>query len=302
MRLSPSIKGILFSAAGFTSWALGDAIIKYLTGFYTIYAIVFYGAVTVSVFFTMASPWMGGLRQTFASKKLKWHLLRGVLFFIQMVMVIYGFSQMTMAKTYAIVFSAPFMTAILSVFLLKEKICPRQWLAILTGFAGILIILRPGMVPLDAPVLSVLGGAFIFSLANIAVRFIEKPGEHTETMLSWGLLPELVVTLCSGALFIPDFVFPAAVHLPLIGLMALSSATGMTLIALAFRAAAPATVAPFHYVQMLWGVILGYLVFGDVLDFWVGVGAAVVIGSGLWLIWQERNNAKVLPQVAVSPS
>ena len=293
--MSSNMKGIILSAAGFSSWALGDALIKYLTGFYSIYAIVFYNALFSSIIFMAVSPWLGGLRRTFQTKKMKLHLLRGLLFFVQMVMIIYGFSQMSLAKTYAIVFSAPFMAALLSIPLLKETIRPAQWLSIALGFGGILVILRPGIIPLDTATLSVMGGALAFAITNIAVRFIEKPGTHTETILSWGLLPELLITVCAGAMLLPHFVFPAAAHLPHMLGVALSSAFGIISISLAFRHAAPAVAAPFHYIQMLWGVVLGYLIFGDLLDIWTAMGGAIIIISGLWLIWQERNGNTKTP-------
>ena len=291
MPVSTNMKGIILSASGFTIWALGDALIKHLTGFYSVSAIVFYNACIVTLLFLAAAPWLGGLKQTFRTKKMKLHLLRGFLFFLQIAFVIYGFSQMSMAKTYAIVFSSPFIASILSIPLLGEKITVKQWLAIALGFCGVLIVLRPGIIPLDMAALSVLAGALVFSLTNIIVRIIEKPGENSETMISWGLLPELVVLTCAFLMFLPQFALPAAEHIVMFILLAMTSAVGMIMISFAFRLAAPAVAAPFHYVQMLWGVVLGYLVFGDVLDFWTGLGASVIIASGLWLIWQEKNGS-----------
>lgn len=289
MQMSSNLKGILFSALGFSTWALGDVIIKYLTAFYSNSAIIFFNSCIVMVLFVGAAPWLGGLKRTFRSKKMKLHLLRGVFLTAQIFFVVYGFSHMTLAKTYAIVFSAPFLATLLSIPLLGEKINPKQWLAIGLGFSGVLTILRPGLIPLDLATLSALAGALIFSLMNIVVRIIEKPEENNETLISWGLLPEMVVVIVSFLIFLPHFTLPTVTHLGLLTALSVTSAVGMILIAYAFRVAAPAVAAPFQYVQMLWGVVLGYIIFGDVLDLWVGIGAGIIIASGLWLIWQEKT-------------
>ncbi|HEY8191419.1 MAG TPA: DMT family transporter, partial [Alphaproteobacteria bacterium] len=149
MRLSPNMKGILFSALGFSSWATGDAAIKYLTAYYSNAAIIFWNALFLTIMYFIAAPWLGGLQRTFGSKKMKFHLLRGVLLTAQIYLIVYGFSQMTLAKTYAIVFSAPFMAILLSIPLLREKISLRQWVATGIGFAGVLVVLRPGLIPVD---------------------------------------------------------------------------------------------------------------------------------------------------------
>jgi len=294
---SPNIKGILFAIAGFTSWSIGDAVIKYLTGFYSIYAVIFYNAALVLAILIAASPWLGGLKKTLRSGRIKLHLFRGIFFFLQMLFVIYGFSHMSMFKTYAIVFSAPFITSLLAMILLKEKVKGTQWLVIALGFAGILVVLRPGLIPLDLPSLSVLCGALAFSMTNIFVRIIEKPGAEKETVLSWALLPEIVIVLCVMPFFLPEFILPEARHTWLLILMAVTSVVGIILVSLAFRHAATAVAAPFHYTQMVWGVILGFILFGDVPDLMVVTGAAIIVGSGLWLVRQESMTAKNLPAV-----
>ncbi|MBI4030127.1 MAG: DMT family transporter [Proteobacteria bacterium] len=294
---SSNMKGITYAIAGFTSWAIGDAAIKYLTDFYSIYAVIFYNATLVLSILVICSPWLGGLKKTFSSGKLKLHLSRGIFFFLQMIFVIYGFSHMSLFKTYAIVFSAPFMTSLLAMIILKEKVNGTQWLVIALGFMGILVILRPGLIPLDLPSLSVLAGALAFSATNIFVRIIEKPGERNETLLSWALLPEIVILICVLPFFLPEFILPEARHIWLLILMAVTSAVGVILVSLAFRHAAAAAAAPFHYIQMVWGVILGFIIFGDVPDIMVGIGASVIVASGLWLVRQESTPSKNPPAV-----
>jgi drug/metabolite transporter (DMT)-like permease len=290
MRLSANMKGMLFSGLGFSSWATGDAAIKYLTAYYSNAAIIFWNALFLIVLYFAVAPWLGGLKATFRSRKIKLHLLRGALLTAQIYLVVYGFSQMTLAKTYAIVFSAPFMAILLSIPLLHEKISVRQWIATAVGFAGVLVVLRPGVIPVDGAALCVLAGALVFSLMNLTVRFIEKPHENNETIISWGLLPELVIVSISFLVLLPQWVFPAPEHLLLFVFLAATSGIGMVLIAYAFRISSPAVAAPFQYVQILWGVTLGYILFADTLDLWVGAGAAVIIASGLWLIWHEKND------------
>ncbi len=280
-----TFKGILFSIAGFSLWSCGDAAYKYLSEFYGMGLLIFANAALVTAALLVMSPWLGGLKQTFQTKKLKLHFFRGFLIFLQVAGVVYGFSHMSMTKTYSIVFIAPLFATLLSIPLLKEKVHLQQWLAIAIGFVGILVILRPGVIPLEPAVAAVIFSALCFSLSNILIR---KIGHEGETLLAWGLIPQIVMLACSAVLYAMNFELFQLVHLPLFIFLGAMSSGGIICIALAFIYAPPAIAAPFHYVQMLWAVLFGFTLFGDVPDLWTGAGAVTIVTSGLWLIKAKR--------------
>jgi len=134
-----------------------------------------------------------------------------------------------------------------------------------------------------------MASALLFSLSSILIRFIHK---EEETLLSWGLLTELPVVLCAFiALTVSGFEIPQQEHLWLLILTGSLSAVGLICIPLGFIYARVAVAAPFHYIQMLWGIALGYLIFHDIPDLWTLAGASIIIASGIWLIRHENSKA-----------
>ncbi len=280
LRSHPHLKGILLSLSAFSLFALGDAGYKFISPHYSPFILLFYGSLFIVLILLAASPRLGGVRAVRASRHLKFHALRGIVLFFQALLFIVGLSAMSMAKAYALVFIAPFIAGILATLFLKEKASTAQWLATAAGFAGVLIVLRPGAMPLDLASLAVLASAFLFSVSNIIARRI---GDG-DALLTWGLAPELSYLACAALAVIPVFEIPEAVHLIILFFIAASSAIALICLSLAFVHAPAHIAAPFHYVQMLWGIAFGYIIFGDTLDIWTAAGAAVIVASGIWLI------------------
>jgi drug/metabolite transporter (DMT)-like permease len=245
------IKGIGLSAAAFSLFSLGDAAYKYLTPFYSTYVLIFYVSFFGSLLFLAVSPWMGGVRRAVAGKNFRLHVLRGVVLYFQVMLFVIGLAALPMASAYALVFAAPFIAAVLSIVLLGERAGWKQWLVIAAGFSGVLVILRPGLVPVQPASLALIGSAFLFSLSNILARRMGRNGGNT--LLAWGLVPEMTICLCALATFIPFFTVPAPAHLLLLLYIAATAIGGMICISVAFASAPAAVAAPFHYIQIVWG-------------------------------------------------
>jgi drug/metabolite transporter (DMT)-like permease len=288
-------KGIWTAIAAFSAFAIGDADFKYLTTVYNyeIIDVLFCSALFNVLILLAASRWLGGLKETLRGPDVKLHLFRGLLLLVQLGSIVYGFTHQSMVKTYAIVFVAPFITTLLSVQLFRERVGAVHWLAITAGFAGVLIVLRPGMVPLDLATMSTLLSATLFSFSNILSRII---GRNKQTLLSWGLLTELPILAISAALAAKDFTVPGLVPLLLIFILSVLSLIGVIGISRAFILAPPSIAAPFHYVQMLWAIVLGYALFGEHVDLATGIGSAIIIASGIWLLKLDEK-----PQSSAAP-
>lgn len=281
-----TLLGILFALGGFSSFAFGDVMIKYLGDYYTPYTIAFFTTLFCSMILAGFTPKFGGFRKTFGSKKIKLHIVRGFLMAGQFTLLIYGLSQLPMTTTYALIFAAPFIASLLAIPLLGERVSVRQWVLILLGFTGVLVILRPGFIPLSLPVVGVIIGAFFFAMTNVMVRMI---GEKNETIMSFALVPEMVICAVTFVLFLFNPEWPSLNHLFLLIFCGAFSAVALVLVPLAFLKAPAAVISPFHYVQMLWGIIFGYIFFGDVMDVWTTTGAVIIIASGILLIRREKG-------------
>jgi len=279
-------RGILLSVLGFSLLSFGDTTIKYLSSYYSTYSLVFYNSLFGLIVLSLLSPWLGGLGATLKDKRIGLHLLRGVLVFVQLSLIVYAFTQLPLAKAYSMAFMAPIFSALLGVPLLKDRVSLRQVFAIVLGFLGVLIILRPGLIPLEPASLAALASALFFSLVNIAARYMHG---SRHTLLSWAFYPHLVIITILVLVFLDELQGPRLQDIGFLAFMGGVSAFGAIAIARAFAHARTATAASFHYVQMLWGVGLGYLFFGDRIDLWTSVGAVVIIASGLWLIRVEQR-------------
>jgi drug/metabolite transporter (DMT)-like permease len=279
-------RGILLSVLGFSLLSFGDTTIKYLSSYYSTYSLVFYNSLFGLIVLSLLSPWLGGLGATLKDKRIGLHLLRGALVFVQLSLIVYAFTQLSLAKAYSMAFMAPIFSALLGIPLLRDRVSLRQVSAIVLGFVGVLIILRPGLIPLEPASLAALASALFFSLVNITARYM-RGSRHT--LLSWAFYPHLVIITILVLAFLEELQGPRLQDLAYLAFMGGISAFGAIAIARAFAHARTATAASFHYIQMLWGVGLGYLFFGDRIDLWTSVGAVVIIASGLWLIRAERR-------------
>ena len=167
---------------------------------------------------------------------------------------------------------------------LGETVRLQGWIAVLVGFGGMLIVVRPGAHGLQPAALLVLLSSLFWSVAMLATRklaVIDRPG----VTLLWTAATGFVLLLC----ILPFFLAPMA--WPLLGLalaLGVVAATGQWLAVLAYRLARASALAPLGYAQLIWSSALGLLVFGNVPDRWVLAGAVVIAASGLFIVHGER--------------
>jgi len=283
----PNRKGILFALAGFSLFSCGDLLIKLLAdaGFDPP-EIAFFLQLFFLPMLLALSPWIGGIKAALRTENLWLHILRalcGVLIFFA---VITGFKRLGLALTYTLIFVGPFIAALLSVLFLGEKVGKYRWLSMAGGFAGILVVLRPGVERLDPAALGVLFAAMLFGVATIIARRI---GEN-EPLLAFSLFGSVISLQVYGvfAFWDGEAMIPKGAQWGLFALIGLFHVAGSLLTSRAFSMTETALVAPFHYVQLLWGTLFGILIFSNVPDLWTALGASLIVTSGLFLIYREH--------------
>lgn len=288
-HLSNTRKGILFALAGYTGFAMSDVCAKWLTQHYSSYQVIVMDTAFASLIFLCLSPFIGGWRSIFDKKGRKIHLLRMGLNTAINFMVVYLFTQMPLSTLYAMLFTKPFFAALLAVFLYGQKLVSTRVIAIIVGFAGVLIAMRPDSGIEPVMLLSLLC-AFTIALMFLISRSLEGA-----SIFSLGFLPMIASCLLTLPFALPGFEPIEPLHFVPVVLSGIFMSIGIIGVSLAFRTAAAAAVSPFLYTEMIWALGLGFVIFGDLPDIWMLAGAAIIIASGIYLLETERRAENKAP-------
>jgi len=259
-----------------------DLCAKWLLADYSLAQFVFLRSFFGFCVFALIARWYGGWT-SLKSRRWKWHLLRTVLASTAMFGFFFGLSKMPLVNALTLAFVAPLVVTALSVPILGEHVGWRRWLAVLVGFAGVLIILRPGSGLLTPAALAVLAAAVAYAGLAITARKLAA----TETTLSMTVYVILGPFLIS-AFFLPgNYVAPSASGWFFFVLAGVCSAAAWVGIVGGYRRASPAILAPFEYTALIGAAAAGYWIWGEVPDRWVIIGGLVIIGSGLFIVYRE---------------
>ena len=281
--MTPTTRGILCIIAGTMLLATQDAITKLLTTTYSPGEVMFIRNICSFALLAYLVQREGGWRQVKAKNpRLVW--IRGVLGFVTSLVIVTSFQHLPLADAMAVLFAAPLFVALLQGPFLGEKVGGARWVIIWIGFLGVLVMLRPSPSGLDALMLLPLLAALLSAIRDTVTR--KLAGVDSSTTL---LLYTQVAGVIGGAFFLSGDT-PAPEWWQAAAFFVAGSMVGLAhyLTITAFHLAQGATVAPFRYFSLLWGVVLGYAIWGDIPDWWIAAGTLLVVGSGLAMMRRER--------------
>jgi len=269
-------RAIAFAVTGILCFTLADAGIKWLSADVPTMMIVFVLGFC-GIFSSTAVPVLQDGLNSLATRRPGLQLLRGLLMCVSMGTVFLALGMMPLADVVAMSYSTPLFVAVLAVPLLKERLRPVQMLAILVGFAGVLIVARPGETALALPALLIVTGSVSYALAMIVTRWMRT----TESPASQMFYSHLTVTTAS-ALTLPWFwTVPEAAEAALMIGIGLLNGLAHYCVMCAYRHAPAAVVAPFDYTAILWGAFFGYVIWAEVPGWHLWAGAALIVASTL---------------------
>jgi drug/metabolite transporter (DMT)-like permease len=275
-------RAIGFLLFGVTSGLGLDLCAKWLLADYSLQQFVFLRSIFGVLVFISFSRWFGGIGDL-KTKRWKAHLLRTVLASAAMFGFFYGLKHMPLVNALTLAFTAPLIVTALSVPFLGEHVGWRRWLAVIVGFIGVMIVLRPGRGMLTPAALAIMVAAFAYAALAISARKLAT----TESSLS------LSVYVITGPLIISSFLLPGNYVAPtanawlLFVLAGFASAGAWAGIVGGYRRAPPAMLAPFEYSALIGAAIAGYYIWGEVPDKWVVTGGTIIIASGLFIVYRE---------------
>ena len=224
-------------------------------------------------------------RALLRTRHLRWHALRALMFMAMTALNFWALQYLQLAVTSSIAFSVPIVIALLAAPILGERLDRARWLAILAGFCGVLLIVRPWSAEFHPAILLAVANAFLYAVFLLMTRWLAAY-DSTETIQ---FLPALGAAIGLAPFALAVWQSPAGWREWLVAcLMGVLGGAGHHLLALAYRYAPATTLAPFLYQQVFYAAAFGYLVFGDVPATAVWLGASVVIASGLYLFSRER--------------
>jgi drug/metabolite transporter (DMT)-like permease len=224
------------------------------------------------------------------TSRLKLQVFRSFLLLLSTVANFIALRYLRLDQTVTIGFSAPFMVAALAGPILGEVVGLRRWIAIMVGFLGVLVVTRPGFGGIHPAALFTLLGMGSYALYIIITRMLSYTDSSSTTLFYSNLVGAAAVS------FVVPFVWTTPQSWLVVLLMVFMGACAMTghyLLILAYRLAPTAVIAPFIYSQIVSGIIAGYVIFGDLPDRWTLIGAAIVVASGLYLLYLEQRVAPV---------
>ncbi len=192
-------------------------------------------------------------------------------------------SALSLGAATAIGFAAPLFTTLLSIVVLKEKVGIHRWAALIIGLVGVLIVTQPGAGTLTYGALFALGNAVLVSTVAIAIRRMSLT-ELTETLTLYQMS---IMTLCTAGLLTFGFRAPQWDDALMVALAGVGNGIAQFWWTRSLSLAPPSAVVPFNYLALVWASILGFAVWGDVPTQDLIIGSAIVIASGLYILWRE---------------
>jgi len=302
MSQNAALKGILALIAGIAVFSVQDLILKLLSGEYPLHQAMVLRSLTAIPCLLAITYAFDGTLKTLVSRTWPAMLMRGLLNFLAYTAYYLALAALPMATTVALYFTAPLLIVVMSVFILREKVSLSRWVAVGVGFAGVIVMVRPGGSLFDwAALLPVFCG--VAYAGSMVLARIMGNKDSAAAMAFWGNLAFLacagVLALIYGrgdaaegvhpslAFLVRGWVWPTTRDLLLMASCGAIAAVGLTLLTQAYRIAQSSVVAPFEFSFAFWGVLWGWLFWGDLPDALGWLGIAIIICAGLYVLRAE---------------
>ena len=282
------MKAIFYNLLAWAILPFMDTIAKYLSSDLSFFQIT-WARYFFTVFFTL--PFMF----FFFRKNLTWttqpklQIFRGLTLLFANVLFFYSISVISMAKALTLAFVAPLITTALSPFILGEKVGFRRWSAVIVGFIGSLIVIRPGFIDFNLASIAALGTGCFYGVYLIITRKLHSSDSPLLTLLLTGVVGVVVASFIVPVVWIN----PTFNQWSLLALMGIFACLGHLFLILSLKYADASKLAPFGYFEIVTNIILGYYFFGDFPHYWTWVGLAIIVCSGIYIFLRERSGGLI---------
>lgn len=290
-------KGVALLLAATAIFGIQDVLTKIVVQNYSAFQIVMIRYWAFALFSLWLVARRGPIRNAFASSAPRWQIARGVLLVIDIWFFTEALRTIPLGDLGAIIMTYPLMVTVFAIPFLGERVGPFRIGAVLAGFIGALVILRPGFATIEIGVVYGLLSSAAFALYLVFTRKVATLDSTTTSVFYVGIVG-LVMTTAVGIFHWQPMRFADA--LTVAGLcITMCIAHGLLMTAMRF---APASVLqPFNYFSLPWAITLGFLVFGTMIEGFALLGAAIIVAAGLAVMWRERRRAAAARLSAAGP-
>ena len=279
------MKAIILNLSAWVILPFMDTIAKYLSA-----ELSFFQITWARYFFTVV--WTLPFIFFFFRKNLTWsqnpklQILRGLTLFSANICFFYSISIISMAKALTLAFIAPLVTTALSPIFLEERVGVKRWLAVIIGFFGSLVVIRPGIIEFNSATAAALGTGCFYGVYLIITRKLHSTDNPLLTLLITGIVGATVSTFLVPIVWVN----PTNMQWLWLSIMGIFACLGHIFLIYSLRYADASKLAPFGYFEIITNIILGYFIFKDFPDFWTFLGLAIIISSGFYIFRNDNNS------------
>ena len=278
------MKAIFYNLLAWVILPVMDGLAKYLSVDLPVLQIV-WARYFFTVVITLSFIIIFFRKQLVWTSKPKLQLFRGLILLCANILFFYAISIISLAKALTLAFVAPLIVTALSPFILGEIVGYRRWLAVIIGFIGSLIVIRPGLIEFNLATLAALGTGFFYGIYFIITRKLHTADSPLITLLITGVVGAIILSA-----YMPfSWIEPNPNQWLFMFCIGLCASVGHFFLILSLKYADASKLAPFSYFEIVTNVIIGYYFFSDFPDIWTWVGLLIIINSGIYISIRERS-------------
>ena len=270
--------------AGFC-WTIMTILVRQLSADYSSFEILFFRNL-VSVCILLPLAMRSGL-SSLKTQRLPLHSLRALLSYIGVLLLFYGIANIPLPDVTALSFTQPLFVVVLAALILKEAVNGARWIAVIVGFVGLLVIVRPGVVSVELATVLVLLSAFSYAVSNICVKRLMTTDTANQSVFYFNLL--MLPIALVPALFV--WVTPALADLPLFVAIGVNGTIAVYAYARSFTLADASAVMPFDFLRMPMAATAAFFLFSETGDIWTWVGSVIIFASSYFLARSSSKSA-----------
>ena len=278
------MKAVTFNLLAWVMLPIMDGIAKYLSSDLPVLQIT-WARYFFTVFFTLPIMFFLFKKYLVWTTNPKLQFLRGLILLIANICFFYSISIISLAKALTLAFIAPLIVTAFSPFFLGEKVGYRRWLAVIIGFVGTLVVIRPGFVEINLASIAALITGIMYGFYLIITRKLSSSDNPLLTLLLTGVVGAIIISLIMPIVWVQ----PSLTQWSLMAAVGIFACIGHFFLILSLKYADASKLAPFSYFEIITNILIGYYFFGDFPNKWLWLGLFFIVSSGIYISVREAR-------------